>query len=79
MMKKAGYTLLLLFTAACTQTYKSVTVGPLTLPALPQAGEQIALQYDVDSPGHYSIQKDRLLGEYRHRSKGAVQNDRKGQ
>lgn len=50
-MKKRFYLpiLGLLFIAACSQTGKLITVGPLTLPALPQAEEQIKIQYRTDS------------------------------
>ncbi len=49
-MKKPFYlSVLCLLFAACSHTGIPTTVGPLTLPALPVAGEQFSIQYQLDS------------------------------
>lgn len=48
-MKKHHLCLILFLISACAGKQDLVTIGALTLPARPQAGEQIALRYQLDS------------------------------
>lgn len=56
---RTNFLILILFlAAACSQTSDTTTVGALTLPAKPHAGERINMQYNMDSSK--MVSKDNL-------------------